>query len=124
MPPPRPACARYVMVSWIGSRPDHGVDPESSFFAYADAKLAADQHLQGSGLNWTILGPGSLTLEPPTGRISLDVPGTAEVSRADVAAVIAATLADDTTIARTIRFGMGSVPIVDALSEERSAGAP
>ena len=99
---------RYVMVSWIGSRPDHGVDPESSFFAYADAKLAADQYLQGSGLNWTILGPGSLTLEPPTGRISLDVPGTAEVSRADVAAVIAATLVDDTTIARTIRSAWGA----------------
>ncbi|GAA1987804.1 SDR family oxidoreductase [Microbacterium pumilum] len=115
---------RYVMVSWIGSRPDHGVDPESSFFAYADAKLAADQHLQESRLDWTILGPGSLTLDPPTGRISLDVPGIAEVARADVAAVIAATLVDDSTIARTIRFGMGDVPIGAALSEERPAGEP
>ena len=48
----------------------------------------------------------------------------AEVARADVAAVIAATLADDSTIARTIRFGMGDVPIGDALSEERPAGEP
>lgn len=107
---------RYVMVSWIGSVPDHGVDPESSFFPYADAKLAADEHLRASSLDWTVLGPGMLTFDPPIGRISLDVPGRAEVSRADVAAVIAAVLADDSTIGRTIRFGAGDVEIAEALS--------
>src|SRR5690606_9007562 len=60
---------RYVMVSWIGSVPDHGVDPDSSFFAYADAKLAADDHLRGTGLDWTVLGPGTLTDDDPTGAI-------------------------------------------------------
>ncbi len=48
---------RFVMVSWIGSTPDHGIDPDDSFFAYADAKLAADDHLRASDLDWTILGP-------------------------------------------------------------------
>ena len=44
---------RYVMVSWIGSRADHGVARDSSFFAYADAKWAADAHLaqQRAGLD-------------------------------------------------------------------------
>ena len=107
---------RYVMVSWIGSKADHGVAPENSFFAYADAKLAADEHLRASGLDWTILAPGTLTLDEPSGGIALDPEGAGEVSRADVAAVIAAALDDPAaTIGQTIRFGAGDVPIADAL---------
>jgi uncharacterized protein YbjT (DUF2867 family) len=98
---------RYVMVSWIGSVADHGVDPDSSFFAYADAKWQADEHLAGSALEWTILGPGTLTFDAPSGRIQLDETGTGSVSRADVAAVIAQTLVETATIGRTIRFGNG-----------------
>jgi uncharacterized protein YbjT (DUF2867 family) len=107
---------RYVMVSWLGSRGDHGVPPENPFFAYADAKWAADEHLRGTQLDWTVLGPGALTLEAPTGRIERDPEGRGDVSRADVAAVIAATLADDSTIARTIRFGNGDTPIAQAIT--------
>ncbi|MCW3494356.1 SDR family oxidoreductase [Microbacterium sp. SSM24] len=107
---------RYVMVSWIGSREDHGVDAESSFFAYADAKWAADAHLAASDLDWTILAPGTLTLDAPTGRIALDPEGRGEVSRADVAAVIAATVSDDTTIGRTLRFGAGDEHIGHAVA--------
>ena len=107
---------RYVMVSWIGSRADHGVAPENSFFAYADAKWAADEHLRGGLLDWTILGPGTLTVDPPTGRIELDPTGRGEVARADVAAVIAATIADDSTVGRSIRFGNGDVPIAQAIA--------
>lgn len=107
---------RYVMVSWIGSSPGHGIDPEDPFFAYADAKLAADNHLRASGLDWTILGPGTLTLDPPTGLIGIDPEGDGRVPRADVAAVIAAALADDRTVSRFLRFGAGDVPIADALA--------
>ncbi|KAF2413722.1 NAD-dependent dehydratase [Microbacterium sp. B35-04] len=107
---------RYVMVSWIGSRADHGVARESSFFAYADAKWAADAHLAQSALDWTILAPGTLTLDPPTGRIALDPEGAGAVPRADVAAAIAATIADDRTIGRTIRFGGGGEPIGHAIA--------
>lgn len=107
---------RYVMVSWIGSRADHGVARDSSFFAYADAKWAADAHLAQSALDWTILAPGTLTLDPPTGRIALDPAGDGAVPRADVAAAIAATIADDRTIGRTIRFGGGDEPIGHAIA--------
>ncbi|HEY9308605.1 MAG TPA: NAD(P)H-binding protein [Microbacterium sp.] len=107
---------RYVMVSWIGSRADHGVGRESSFFPYADAKWAADAHLAGSALDWTILAPGTLTLDAPTGRIGLDPEGAGSVPRADVAAVIAATVADDSTIGRTIRFGAGGEVIGHAIA--------
>lgn len=106
---------RYIMVSWIGSRADHGVPPDNSFFPYADAKWAADAHLLASELDWTILGPGTLTLDPPTGRIQVDPAGRGEVSRADVAAVVAAVVDDPATVGRSIRFGNGDQPIADAL---------
>ena len=111
--------ARYVMVSWIGSKADHGVPEDDGFFAYADAKWAADEHLRGTDLEGTILGPGTLTFDAPTGRIVLDPEGHGEVSRADVAAVIAEAIGNPSTIGRTIRFGNGSgdaaLPIADAL---------
>lgn len=107
---------RYVMVSWIGSRADHGVTSDSSFFPYADAKWAADAHLAASDLDWTILGPGTLTLDAQTGRIQLDPEGRGEVPRADVAAVIAASISDDTTIGRTVRFGSGDDHIGRAIA--------
>ncbi|CAH0196088.1 SDR family oxidoreductase [Microbacterium foliorum] len=111
--------ARYVMVSWIGSKADHGVPEDDGFFAYADAKWAADEHLRGTDLEGTILGPGTLTFEAPTGRIVLDPEGHGEVSRADVAAVIAEVIGNPSTIGRTVRFGNGSgdaaLPIADAL---------
>lgn len=110
------AVERYVMVSWIGSRADHGVAQGNPFFAYADAKWAADAHLAASDLDWTILGPGTLTLDPPTGRIEIDPVGDGAVPRADVAAVIAATIAEDGTIGRTIRFGGGDEVIGHALA--------
>lgn len=109
---------RFVMVSWIGSTPDHGVSPDDAFFAYADAKLAADDHLRASELDWTILGPGTLTLDPPTGRITTAPSGSAEVGRADVAAVVAAVLVQSATIGRFIRFGAGDTFIAEAIVDE------
>lgn len=107
---------RFVMVSWIGSRADHGVSPDSSFFPYADAKWAADKHLASSDLDWTIVAPGTLTSGPPTGRMEIDPEGRGEVSRADVAAVIAAVINDDSTIGRSIRFGAGDEHIGHAIA--------
>ena len=106
---------RFVMVSYFGAGPDHGVPQDNPFFPYADAKAAADAHLRASDLDWTVLGPGRLTLEPATGRITIGN-GKGEVSRADVALVVAATLHDDSTIGRTIEFNNGEVPIAEALA--------
>lgn len=111
----RAGVPRYVLVSWIGSSPDHGVDPDDAFFAYADAKLAADEHLRASDLRWTVLGPGALTLDARTGRITTAPEDRGEVARADVAAVVAAALVEDATVGRTIRFGAGETPIAQAL---------
>ena len=107
--------SRYVMVSYFGAGPDHGVDPGDGFYAYAEAKAAADAHLRGSGLDYTILAPSALTLDEPTGRIDTTADAAASVSRADVAAVIAAAVLEPATIGRTIRFNAGSTPIAEAI---------
>ncbi|AMO63102.1 putative sugar epimerase YhfK [Mycolicibacterium phlei] len=107
---------RFIMVSYFGAGPDHGVPEDNSFFPYAEAKAAADAHLRASALRWTILGPGRLTLEPATGRIALGPEAAkGEVTRQDVALVAAACLADDSTIGRTIEFNNGDVPIAEAI---------
>jgi uncharacterized protein YbjT (DUF2867 family) len=109
---------RFVMMSYFGAGPDHGVSQDNSFFPYAEAKAAADAHLRASDLDWTVLGPGRLTLEPATGRIAVgaDAADKAAVSREDVALVAAAALSDDSTIRRTIDFNKGDLPIAEALA--------
>ncbi|OBK77017.1 NAD(P)-dependent oxidoreductase, partial [Mycobacterium sp. 1165178.9] len=106
---------RFVMVSYFGASPDHGVPQDDPFFAYAEAKAAADAHLRDSDLEWTVLGPGRLTLEPATGKVAVGQ-AKGQVSRADVALVAAAALADDSTVRRTIEFNNGDVPIAQALA--------
>jgi uncharacterized protein YbjT (DUF2867 family) len=105
---------RYVMISWAGSKQDHGIDEDNAFFPYADAKLAADDHLRGTGLEWTILGPGALTEEPATGEISVD-PSSGETSRGNVALVAAAVLETPETVGRFVPFANGSTAIGEAL---------
>ncbi|MHA7306171.1 NAD(P)H-binding protein [Arthrobacter sp. TMN-49] len=113
---------RYVMVSYLGARTDHGVPPENSFFAYAQAKAAADAHLHSTTLAWTVLAPGALTLAEPTGLIDptpaaeRNAAESTNTSRANVALVAAAVLADPKTIMRTIEFTDGDVPIEVALT--------
>ena len=60
---------RYVMVSFLTAYGEVSVD--HPLRAYAIAKIAADRHLQTTDLDWTILGPGLLTLEEPTGAIAV-----------------------------------------------------
>ncbi|MBT2249627.1 SDR family oxidoreductase [Arthrobacter sp. BHU FT2] len=108
---------RYVMVSYLGAGRDHGVPEDNSFFAYAESKAAADEYLRGTGLDWTILGPGTLTEKPGTGRIDVDPPkeGGGETSRANTAIVAAAVLDLPETAGRTIGFRDGSLPVAAAL---------
>ena len=108
---------RYVMVSYFNASPDHGIPSDDPFHAYAEAKAAADEHLRASALDWTVLGPSRLTLGEATGRIDVAAEESGEVSRADVAQVIAETLVADSTIRRTVRFNSGATPIADALRD-------
>jgi nucleoside-diphosphate-sugar epimerase len=108
---------RYVMVSYLGARTDHGVPPGDSFFAYAEAKAAADTYLRATGLAWTILGPGALTSDEATGTVTTAVdPARRNTSRANVALVAAAVLDRRDTVRRTIEFTDGDTPVEQALN--------
>ncbi|MCC3271609.1 SDR family oxidoreductase [Arthrobacter zhangbolii] len=107
---------RYVMVSYFGAGKDHGVPEDDGFYAYAEAKADADEHLRASGLDWTILGPSALTLDPGTGRIETGSGVTgSQVSREDVAHVAAEVLDRPETAGRTIEFNNGTTPVAEAL---------
>jgi uncharacterized protein YbjT (DUF2867 family) len=110
--------ARFVIVSYFGAGPGHGVPEDNTFYAYADAKSAADEHLRTTTLLWTIVGPSGLTDEPGTGRIATKERGAEQgttVSRDDVAAVLAAVLETPSSVGTTIDFTSGETPIADAV---------
>ena len=86
--------------------------------AYAEAKAAADEYLRGTGLSWTILGPGSLTDGPGNGLIDVDPSDASsgtQTSRANVAIVAAAVLDLPGCAGRTIEFRDGTLPVSAAL---------
>jgi len=117
----RAGVTRFVMVSYFGAGPQHRVPDGDPFFPYAQAKAAADAHLRATDLNWTVLGPSRLTTDPATGRIAVGPgAGKGQVSRGNVAQVIAACLSDDSTIGLTIEFNDGQTPIPEALRTDRS----
>jgi uncharacterized protein YbjT (DUF2867 family) len=106
---------RYVMVSYLGARTEHGVPEDNAFHAYATAKAAADEHLRRSNLDWTILGPGALTTEDPSGRIRLTTPESvgeeSGTSRGNVAETIRAALASENSVRKQFEYVDGEEPI-------------
>jgi nucleoside-diphosphate-sugar epimerase len=103
---------RYVMVSSINADPNHQGD--DTFSVYLRAKGEADAELAASGLDYTIVRPGPLTNDPGTGRVAVDA-GRGDVTRDDVAAVLAAVLHEPGTIGRTFDLSGGETPIGEAL---------
>lgn len=111
---------RFVMVSFATADPKFLVPENDSFFPYMDAKIAADQHLRASDLDYTILGPGLLTLDAPTGLLNALSDPTADAvasqtSRGNVALSVIATLDQPATIGRTINFCDGEIPVAQAI---------
>jgi uncharacterized protein YbjT (DUF2867 family) len=106
---------RYVMVSAMGTEE---ADPTSDdvFAVYLRAKKAADDDLRARDLDWTIVRPGRLTDHPGLGRVQVgSLPG-GEVSRVDVAGVLAEVLHMDTTTGLTFDLLAGQQPIQAALA--------
>lgn len=110
---------RYIMVSWMGSVKNHGVPESEDFFSYADAKVQADEHLMGTDLDWTILGPSVLTTEPGNGKVEIvafdeqqDRQG--QASRENVANAIVAAIHGH-GLHRFARFNDGDEPVAGAL---------
>lgn len=107
---------RFVQVSAMGVDQEPDADMGESWVAYVKAKREADEKLRASSLDWTIIRPGKLTDDDATGRVKAgEDTGYGEIPRADVAAVLAAALADDSTIGRTIEVIGGDTAVADAL---------
>jgi uncharacterized protein YbjT (DUF2867 family) len=107
---------RYVMVSAMGT--DDPPDGDDDFAVYLRAKARADEDLASSGLAWTIVRPGRLTDDPPTGEVTAARHvERGSVPRADVAAVLASVLAEENTIGRVFELVAGETTIKSALAD-------
>jgi uncharacterized protein YbjT (DUF2867 family) len=106
---------RYLMVSAMGAA-DPPAEGGDVFGEYLRAKAKADEDLAASGLEYTIVRPGGLTDEPPTGLVRVgERLERGEVPRADVAAVLLACLDSRHTIDRSFDLVTGPTPIAEAL---------
>ena len=106
---------RYLQLSaMFADTPDQGDRLVRSILL---AKQVSDSVLRRSSLIWTIVRPGTLTDDPGTGRVT--IAGHLEsgtVTREDVAAVVAACLAEPRTENRGFDVHAGELPVAAALA--------
>lgn len=107
---------RFIIVSALGTD-DRTFWDKSGIRPYYVAKYYADQWLRHqTQLDYTIVRPGILTNDAPTGKITLD-PANSDlksISREDVAAVVVAVVQHPQP-KQTIEFVTGNVAITDAI---------
>lgn len=108
---------RFVQISAISVDEPVKADAGESWVAYVEAKRDADTALRGSNLDWTIIRPGGLTDDSPTGNIELaEKVARAQIPRADVAALIALVLDTPTSIGRQWEVVGGDTAIAEAIA--------
>jgi len=108
------AVERYVIVSSIGA--EQPPDGDDVFSVYLRAKAEADAAVVQSDRDWTVVRPGILTDDPATGAVRIQAePIRAEVTRHDVAAVLAAVLHEPRSARLMIYVVGGDDPIEEAL---------
>ena len=107
---------RFVQVGAMGTTEPNPSDVGEVFGKYLDAKRASERDLAERDLDWTILRPGRLTEDPPTGRVALaDSVQRAEITRGDVADVLVALVDEPASAGRALEVVNGDVPVIDAL---------
>ena len=116
----------YLLLSSMGvDEVRDGAEPEGMdemFVAYLRAKLAAEEDLLGrDGLDVVVLRPGSLSDDDATGTVRLGRPlEPGEVSRDDVAAVLAAALETSARTSSTrgtvVECVAGDEPVAQAVA--------
>jgi uncharacterized protein YbjT (DUF2867 family) len=106
---------RYVMVSALAA---DTFDPDSDevFQIYLRAKSEADADLRRRDLDWTVVRPGGLVDDPPTGRVrAAQATGRGTVPRADVAAVLVELLVHRLGVGAQFELVSGDTAIPEAL---------
>ncbi len=110
----RAGAGKFVMLSSMGAdNPSVSEDLQD----YLKAKYNADEYLKSSGLNYSIVRPGSLTNEASTGKIKLDkkLEKQGEISRADVARTLVEVLEDGVKKNQVFEILAGETPIENAV---------
>ncbi len=108
---------RLVQISAIGVDEPVPADTAPVWRAYVEAKRDADAALRASDLDWTIIRPGRLTDDEPTGQVALGAEvERGDVSRGDVAAVVAAAIDQDHSIGAQWNLVGGDVPVAEAVA--------
>jgi uncharacterized protein YbjT (DUF2867 family) len=109
------SAARYLVVSSVGAEsPPRGDDV---FQVYLRAKAEADAAVMATDRHWVIVRPGPLTNDPGTGGVRIETkPFRADVTRDDVAAVLAAVISTPAVDRAVLYLGNGDVPIERALA--------
>jgi uncharacterized protein YbjT (DUF2867 family) len=107
---------RYLMISAMGTEK---ADPESDdvMQVYLRAKQAADDNIRSRDLDWTIVRPGGLTDDVPTGRVQLGALERGTVTRGDVAHVLAEVVESGNTIGKTFDVLGGDEPVKEAVAK-------
>jgi nucleoside-diphosphate-sugar epimerase len=106
-----------------GATPD---DVPADFIAYLRAKLGAEEDLTDRPLAWTIVRPGTLTDDAPTGLVRLERTGPdesgavhpesrGEIPRADVAAVLAEIIRTGAANRTTLHLVSGPATVPEAV---------
>lgn len=111
---------RFVMVSTFRTGRKQiakGIENDAPLKIYTIAKNYADEWLKNrTGLDWTIVHPGTLTDEKGSGKIKVGMGNKhGEVPRQDVAQAIIASLENDSTIHKEFEVLSGDEPIDDAI---------
>src|SRR5919109_3649895 len=105
---------RYVMISSVGA--DDPPESDDVFSVYLRAKAEADRALMASDRMWTIVRPTRLTDDPGGGKVEISPdPVQGNVSRDDVAAVLAAVLHEPRSAQRVMYVRSGDLEIDKAL---------
>ena len=107
---------RYVMVSSIGSDAPENVDA-GVFQVYLYAKGGADADLRTRDLDWTIVRPGRLTDDAPTGQVTITPDQQRQpIPRGDVAHTLAQVLTSGHAIRETFVVVNGTTPVDEAVA--------
>jgi uncharacterized protein YbjT (DUF2867 family) len=113
----RRGISRYVMISALATD-DFEPESEDVFQIYLKAKSEADADLRRRELDWTVIRPGGLTNDPPTGTVRVaDSTGPGTIPRADVAAVVVEALVNRRAVRQQFELISGDVPIGEALPD-------
>jgi len=92
-------------------------DPDSDevFQVYLRAKQAADDDVRSRDLDWTVVRPGGLTDDVPTGLVQVGRLERGSVTRGDVAHVVAEVLESESSFGKTFDLLNGDVPVGEAV---------